>query len=81
MSEAWSHPSWEPAAKYGHIGFGILMMVTAVVLLRTLEVFETERTDFADAYLVASAEASGVVDIALFDRTLDCLPSINRVEL
>ena len=56
-------------------------MVTAVVLLRTLEEFETERTDFADAYLEPSAEASGVVDIASFDRTLDCLPSINRVEL
>jgi hypothetical protein len=38
-------------------------------LLRALEVYELERLDFAEAYLVALAEATGVGAIASFDRS------------
>jgi predicted nucleic acid-binding protein len=49
-------------------------------LLRALEVYELERLDFADAYLVAQAEATGVGTIASFDRSIDRVASILRRE-
>jgi hypothetical protein len=30
LALAWNHPLWPPAARYTHIGFGVLMTVTAV---------------------------------------------------
>jgi predicted nucleic acid-binding protein len=35
-------------------------VIDAAMLLRALEVYEVDRLDFADAYLVAAAEATGV---------------------
>jgi predicted nucleic-acid-binding protein len=50
------------------------------VLLRALEVYELERLDFAEAYLVAHAEATGVNEIVSFDRSIDRLTSVTRRE-
>jgi predicted nucleic acid-binding protein len=50
------------------------------LLLRALEVYEVDRLDFAEAYLVASAERSGVAEIASFDRTIDRVPTVRRRE-
>jgi predicted nucleic-acid-binding protein len=49
-------------------------------LLRALEVYELERLDFAEAYLVAQAEATGVGAIASFDRSIDRVANISRRE-
>jgi predicted nucleic-acid-binding protein len=49
-------------------------------LLRAFEVYELERLDFAEAYLVAQAEATGVGAIASFDRSVDRVTSIARRE-
>jgi predicted nucleic-acid-binding protein len=49
-------------------------------LLRALEVYELDRLDFAEAYLVAQAEATGVGEILSFDRTLDRVDSVKRRE-
>jgi predicted nucleic-acid-binding protein len=49
-------------------------------LLRALEVYELERLDFAEAYLVAQAEATGVGTIASFDRSIDRVANISRRE-
>lgn len=54
--------------------------VNAALLLRALEVYETNRVDFAEAYLVALAEASGLGEIASFDRSLDRVVSVTRRE-
>lgn len=54
--------------------------VNAALLLRALEVYETDRVDFAEAYLVALAEASGVGAIASFDRSIDKIASVSRRE-
>ena len=62
------------------IGFPAVAVVDEPLLLRALEVYEVERLDFADAYLVASAEASGVGAIASFDREIDRLTTVRRVE-
>ena len=50
------------------------------LLLRALEVYEVHRLDFADAYLVAQAESSGVNAVASFDKCIDRVPTVRRVE-
>ena len=62
------------------IGFPAVVVVDEALLLRALEVYEVERLDFAEAYLVAIAEASGVGAIASFDRTIDRLSTVRRIE-
>lgn len=62
------------------VGFPAVVVVDTRLLLRALEVYELERLDFAEAYLVASAEASGVGAIASFDRTIDRLSTVRRIE-
>lgn len=49
-------------------------------LLRALEVYEVDRLDFAEAYLVAQAEATGVEEIVSFDRAIDRVDSVTRRE-
>jgi predicted nucleic-acid-binding protein len=49
-------------------------------LLRALEVYEVDRLDFAEAYLVAQAEAAGVNRIVSFDRSIDRVASVTRIE-
>jgi len=50
------------------------------LLYRTIEVFEVHRLDFADAHLIACAEASGVGAVASFDRDLDRVGTVERIE-
>ena len=54
--------------------------VDPVSLLRALEVYEVDRLDFAEAYLVAQAEATGVDAIVSFDRSIDRVNSVTRRE-
>ncbi len=62
------------------IGFLAIVVVDAPLLLRALEVYEVDRIDFAEAYLVASAEATGVETIASCDRGIDRVPTVHRLE-
>ncbi len=55
-------------------------VIDVSLLLRALEVYEIDRLDFAEAYLVASAEATGVAAIVSFDRSIDRVRTISRVE-
>lgn len=50
------------------------------IVLRTVELYEDRRLDFAEAYLAAMAEFTGVDRVASFDRTLDRVDTIERVE-
>ena len=50
------------------------------LLMRALEVYELERLDFAEAYLVAQAETTGVGAVLSFDRSIDRLESVERRE-
>ena len=54
--------------------------VDPLSLLRALEVYEHDRLDFAEAYLVAQAEATGVNTIVSFDRTIDRVAGVVRQE-
>ena len=62
------------------LAFDAVVCVDPALLLRAIEVYETDRLDFAEAYLVACAESTGVGTIASFDRSLDRVTTVNRVE-
>jgi predicted nucleic-acid-binding protein len=57
-----------------------IAVVDAQLLLRALEVYELDRLDFAEAYLVAQAETTGVQRIASFDRAIDRVTTVTRHE-
>ena len=50
------------------------------LLLRALEIYEVDTVDFAEAYLVALAETTGVGHIASVDRSIDRVRSVERRE-
>lgn len=50
------------------------------MLLRALEVYEMQRIDFAEAYLVAQAETTGVGEVLSFDRSIDRVGTVRRRE-
>jgi predicted nucleic-acid-binding protein len=62
------------------VAFDSVVCVDPPLLLRAAEVYETDRIDFAEAYLVACAESTGVAKIASFDRSLDRVSTVERVE-
>jgi predicted nucleic acid-binding protein len=57
-----------------------IVVVDPALLLRALEVYETDRLDFAEAYLVACAESTGVGRVASFDRSIDRVKTVERIE-
>lgn len=54
-------------------------VIDAPLLRRALEVYEHDRLDFAEAYLVAQAEATGVGAVLTFDRAVDRVESVERI--
>jgi len=62
------------------LAFPAILVVDRALLQRTIEVYEVDRLDFADAYLVASAERTGVGVIVSFDRSIDRVRTVRREE-
>ena len=62
------------------IAFDSITCVDPALLLRAIEVYELDRIDFAEAYLVACAESTGVRQIASFDRSIDRVTTVERIE-
>jgi predicted nucleic acid-binding protein len=62
------------------LAFPAIRVVDDELLLRAVEVYEGHRLDFADAYLVASAERTGVEEVVSFDRAIDRVGTVRRVE-
>jgi predicted nucleic acid-binding protein len=62
------------------VAFDSIVCVDPGLLLRALEVYDTERIDFAAAYLIACAESTGVGKVASFDRSIDRVDTIERIE-
>ena len=54
--------------------------VDRATLLRSLEVYELDRLDFAEAYLVAQAETTDIGTILSFDRSTDRVGTVARLE-
>lgn len=62
------------------LAFPAVRIVDDELLQRAVEVYDLHRLDFADAYLVASAERSGVGEIVSLDRAIDRVGTVRRVE-
>jgi predicted nucleic-acid-binding protein len=62
------------------VTFPSIETVDTPVLFRALEIYELDRLDFAEAYLVAQAEATGVREVLSFDRSIDRIKTIARRE-
>ena len=62
------------------VGFPSVISVDPTLLLRTLEMYEMDGVHFAESYLVACAETTGVNRVASFDRSIDRVGTIERVE-
>lgn len=62
------------------IALPMIKTVDPAAQLRALEVYELDRLDFAEAYLVAQADATGVNEVLSFDRSIDRLESVTRRE-
>ena len=62
------------------VAFPAVVVLDPALLLRALEVYETGRLDFAEAYLVAQAERSGVGVVASFDKAIDRVGTVRRLE-
>lgn len=62
------------------VGFPAVLVPDQPLLLRALEIYEQYRIHFAESYLAACAEASGVGAVASFDRDIDRIPTVRRLE-
>jgi len=62
------------------LAFPPITVVDAELAQRAVEVYDVHRLDFAEAYLVACAERSGVGIVASFDRSIDRVGTVERVE-
>ena len=62
------------------IAFPPIRTVDPQSLLRALEIYEVDRLDFAEAYLVAQAEATGVGTVLSFDKSIDRVTGATRRE-
>ena len=62
------------------VGFPAMAVADETLLLRTLEIYEQYRIHFAESYLAACAELSSVGVVASFDRDIDRVPTIQRLE-
>lgn len=62
------------------IAFESIATSDPALLLRALEVYEIDRLDFAEAYLVALAESTGVGVVLSFDRSIEKVKSVTRRE-
>lgn len=74
-----------PRAEIGELTRALLALPSIAVvdhdlLLRAVELYEVVRLDFAEAYLAALAELTDVKKVASFDRQIDRVTTITRVE-
>ena len=68
------------AAVRSVLTFDSIHVADESLLLRTVEVYEFDRLDIAESYLIAMAERTGVGVIASFDRSIDRVGTVRRVE-
>lgn len=62
------------------LAFRAVVVSDLPLLLRALEIYEQHRIHFAESYLAASAEVSGVGVVASFDRAIDRVGTVRRLE-
>lgn len=60
------------------LAFRATRVVDVALLHRAVELYDVEGLDFADAYVVATAERTGVGVVVSFDRGIDRVGTIRR---
>ena len=60
--------------------FRAVRVADSRLLQRAVDLYEGHRMAFADAYLIASAESTGVGVVASFDRDIDRVATVTREE-
>jgi predicted nucleic acid-binding protein len=60
------------------VGFPPVVVPDRLLLLRSLEIYEQHHIHFAESYLAACAEATGVGVVASFDRAIDRVGTVRR---
>lgn len=68
------------AAMRSLVSMRSVVTVDPALLLRAIEVYDNDRLDFAEAYLVACAESTGIGHVASFDRAIDRVDTVERIE-
>jgi predicted nucleic acid-binding protein len=61
------------------LAFPPVKVIDNRLLLRAVEIYEINRLDFAEAYLVAAAEVSGVGVVASFDKSVSRIGTVRHV--
>jgi predicted nucleic acid-binding protein len=61
------------------VGFPPVVVPDRLLLLRSLEIYEQHRIHFAESYLAACTEATGVGVVASFDRAIDRVGTVRRL--
>jgi predicted nucleic acid-binding protein len=64
----------------GILGFPAIRTADPELLQRTVEIYDVNGLDFAEAYLIASAERTGIGVVASFDRSIDRVATVRREE-
>ena len=62
------------------LGFPAIRATDPELFQRTVEIYDVNGLDFAEAYLIASAERSGIGVVASFDRSIDRVGTVRREE-
>ncbi len=62
------------------LAFPAIRVADTELLQRAVEIYDIHRLDFADAYLVANAERTGIGMVVSFDRAVDRVGTVRRVE-
>ncbi|MBS1847011.1 MAG: PIN domain-containing protein [Actinobacteria bacterium] len=68
------------AAMRSLVSMRSVVTVDRALLLRAIEVYDTDRLDFAEAYLIACAESTGIGRVASFDQSIDRVKTVQRIE-
>jgi predicted nucleic acid-binding protein len=62
------------------LGFPAVVVPDRLLLLRALEIYEQHRVHFAESYLAACAETSGIGIVVSFDRRIERIGTVRRLE-
>ncbi len=62
------------------LAFPAVAVADVRLLHRAIEIYEYYGLDFADAYIGAAAERSGIGRVTSFDKEIDRIKSIERIE-
>ena len=62
------------------LAFPAIRVADTELLQRAVEIYDIHRLDFADAYLVANAERTGIGVVVSFDHAIDRVGTVRRVE-